>query len=70
MKKISILIVTILSGYFSFAQNKQEKSLTFLHTSSQDIVNEAGNKIYLKGVGLGNWLLPEGYMWKFGGLGD
>ena len=41
-----------------------------MHTSGQDIVNESGKKIYLKGVGLGNWLLPEGYMWKFGGLGD
>ncbi|MDZ4329759.1 MAG: cellulase family glycosylhydrolase, partial [Flavobacterium sp.] len=35
-----------------------------------DMVNESGEKIFLKGVGLGNWLLPEGYMWKFGGLGD
>ena len=36
----------------------------------RDIVNESGQKIYLKGVGLGNWMLPEGYMWKFGALGD
>lgn len=34
------------------------------------MVNESEDKIFLKGVGLGNWLLPEGYMWKFGGLGD
>lgn len=44
--------------------------LTFLHTSGQDIVNENGDKIMLRGVGLGNWLLPEGYMWKFGNEGD
>ena len=42
----------------------------FLHTQAQDIVDEQGNKILLRGVGLGNWLLPEGYMWKFGGAGD
>jgi aryl-phospho-beta-D-glucosidase BglC (GH1 family) len=24
----------------------------------------------LRGVGLGNWMLPEGYMWKFGGEAD
>ena len=41
-----------------------------MHTAGQDIVNESGKKVFLKGVGLGNWLLPEGYMWKFGGLGD
>ena len=43
---------------------------TFLHTQGQDIVNENGDKIMLRGVGLGNWLLPEGYMWKFGNEAD
>lgn len=44
--------------------------LTFLHTRGQDIVNENGDKVMLRGVGLGNWLLPEGYMWKFGNEAD
>src|ERR1700677_1249870 len=42
----------------------------YLHTRAQDIVDDAGNKILLRGVGLGNWMLPEGYMWKFGDMGD
>jgi endoglucanase len=42
----------------------------FLHTRGQDIVDEAGNAVMLRGVGLGNWMLPEGYMWKFGSFGD
>lgn len=70
MKKIGILFISIASGFISNAQLKQESNLGFLHTAGQDIVNETGRKIYLKGVGLGNWLLPEGYMWKFGGAGD
>lgn len=37
----------------------------FLHTKGGNIYNAEGEKILLKGVGLGNWLLPEGYMWKF-----
>ncbi len=45
-------------------------SPTFLHTAGQDIVNEKGEKVMLRGVGLGNWMLPEGYMWKFGNEGD
>lgn len=32
------------------------------------VLNE--KKIALKGVGLGGWLLPEGYMWKFKGYYD
>ncbi|TAK92282.1 MAG: hypothetical protein EPO07_19385, partial [Verrucomicrobia bacterium] len=43
---------------------------TFLHTQGQDIVNESGERILLRGVGLGNWMLPEGYMWKFGNQAD
>lgn len=42
----------------------------YLHARGQDIVDERGNKVLLRGVGLGNWLLPEGYMWKFGPEGD
>lgn len=70
MKKIGLLLLAIAAGYFSFAQQNRVKRISFLHTAGQDIVNESGRKIYLKGVGLGNWLLPEGYMWKFGALGD
>ena len=44
--------------------------VTFLRTQGQDMVNESGGKVLLRGVGLGNWMLPEGYMWKFGNGGD
>ncbi len=37
----------------------------FLHTKGRNIYNAEGEKVLLKGVGFGNWLLPEGYMWKF-----
>src|SRR2546430_2604156 len=33
--------------------------LTFLRADGQDIVNERSEKVLLRGVGLGNWLLPE-----------
>ncbi|MBN1845886.1 MAG: cellulase family glycosylhydrolase [Sedimentisphaerales bacterium] len=42
----------------------------FLRTQGQDMVDQTGSKILLQGVGLGNWMLPEGYMWKFGPAGD
>ena len=34
----------------------------FMHTAGKDIVDKNGNKIILKGMGLGGWLVPEGYM--------
>lgn len=36
----------------------------FLKTSGQKIVNEKGENIALKGLGLGGWMLQEGYMLK------
>lgn len=42
----------------------------FLKIKGRQIVDERGHEVRLRGVGLGNWLLPEGYMWKFGPQGD
>jgi hypothetical protein len=60
----------IIAFLFPLLLSRGGSTPTFLHTQGQDIVNENGEKIMLRGVGLGNWLLPEGYMWKFGSEGD
>jgi hypothetical protein len=71
LKRISHAAFMIFALVACSTTNQKEKeSLTFLHTAGQDIVNESGEKVFLQGVGLGNWLLPEGYMWKFGENGD
>ncbi|WP_018932901.1 glycoside hydrolase family 5 protein [Gracilibacillus lacisalsi] len=43
----------------------QDKVEGFLKREGRRLVNGNGEEIFLKGVGVGNWLLPEGYMWKF-----
>jgi hypothetical protein len=37
----------------------------YLKAVGKSIQNGKGETLLLRGVGLGNWLLPEGYMWKF-----
>jgi hypothetical protein len=37
----------------------------FVHASAGRLLDGRGEPLVLRGVGLGNWLLPEGYMWKF-----
>ncbi len=37
----------------------------FIHTQGKNIVDGKGNTMFLKGMNLGNWLVPEGYMFKF-----
>ena len=41
----------------------------FLHVAGTEIVDGMGQPVLLRAVGLGNWLLPEGYMWKVSGSG-
>ncbi|MDQ8004399.1 MAG: cellulase family glycosylhydrolase [Pedobacter sp.] len=58
MKSIKLLLIC-LAPFFTFAQNK------FFTTKGKDIIDPNGNPIVLKGTNLGNWLVPEGYMFKF-----
>src|SRR6266576_6866638 len=37
----------------------------FVATRGKEIVSSNGQPLLLKGINLGNWLLPEGYMFKF-----
>ncbi|MBC7451524.1 MAG: cellulase family glycosylhydrolase [Cytophagales bacterium] len=38
---------------------------TFVSVKGPDIIDPKGHKLILKGTNLGNWLVPEGYMFKF-----
>jgi len=53
-----------------FACSQAFGAVTFLRTQGQDMVDESGRKVLLRGLGLGNWMLPEGYMWRFSGQAD
>src|ERR1700693_3688291 len=37
------------------------------HTDHKQIVDAAGKPVFLRATNLGNWLVPEGYMWLFEG---
>ena len=41
-----------------------------LRVQDGKLVNGIGEEVVLRGVGFGNWLLPEGYMWQFHGAWD
>jgi endoglucanase len=37
----------------------------FIRADGPGLVDGTGRRVVLRGVGLGNWMLPEGYMWRF-----
>lgn len=46
-----------------FEKTSRDRVKGFLRAKGTKIVNGEGEEIILTGWGLGNWLLPEGYMW-------
>jgi endoglucanase len=54
-----VLLVSLLASTSNKAQSG------FVKTRGKLIVSADGRALRLKGINLGNWLLPEGYMFKF-----
>lgn len=50
--------------------NNSKDVFGFVSASGQKIVNGTGKEFLFRGVGLGSWFLPEGYMWCFPDKGD
>src|SRR3981189_2015306 len=42
-------------------------SAQFAHTEHMQIVDAAGKPLLVRATNLGNWMVPEGYMWVFEG---
>lgn len=61
-KKVVWWLVLLLNLAASIAINAQSR---FITTRGKEIVSADGKPLLLKGINLGNWLLPEGYMFKF-----
>lgn len=56
---ISIILLVAIQYNISNSQNKIEK---FVYIKGHDLQTPDGKKLFLKGINLGNWLNPEGYM--------
>ncbi|MCR9252093.1 MAG: carbohydrate-binding protein [bacterium] len=54
VRNLYILVILMLANQFAYSQ--------FLSTSGKKIIDHNGDEIILKGMGLGGWMLQEGYM--------
>jgi len=68
MNHFTKLNLFILLSILFFSNSISAQS--FLHTSNKKIVNGSGNEVLLKGIGLGGWLLMEGYMLHTSGFAN
>ena len=49
--------------FWAFCVTSIMAQTQFVHTQGKEIVDGAGKPLLLRGTNLGNWLVPEGYMW-------
>ena len=61
MKKIICLSPVLLF----LADSSNAQTTKFITTKGVNIIGIDGKPFYIKGTNLGNWLVPEGYMFKF-----
>ncbi len=55
------IVLILLLATFSIVESQ-----TFLHRDGQKIVDKNGNNVLLRGLGLGGWMVQEGYMMQTG----
>lgn len=70
MKKVLITLLSAVVALVSCTSTSEKTSAPepaegFLHVQGQDIVKPNGEKLYIQGTNLGNWMNPEGYMFGF-----
>ncbi len=60
----------IMSCCLSLLISTGAQAASYLKADGQYIVNEQGEKVLLRGMGLGGWMLQEGYMLKLNEVGQ
>ena len=62
MFKVRLLLLAVLVLAWTGQAGAQ-----FAHTDHKQIVDATGKPLLIRATNLGNWLVPEGYMWLFEG---
>ena len=62
MKKYSVLLVS----FIFFLSHISAQSNKFFRTNGKKIIAPGGHDFLIRGTNLGNWLVPEGYMFRLG----
>jgi len=66
-KLLMLAILPLLLGACVKSDKTEPTSVDkFVSINGVDLIQPDGTKLFIKGTNLGNWLNPEGYMFKFG----
>ncbi len=62
---LKLLCPILLATGVSISQASTNPEIDFLRVKGENIVDSNGQKFFIKGTNLGNWVNPEGYMFGF-----
>ena len=65
MKKLTIITLTVILLASCTQRGAQVPSAGFVTIQGHDLIQPNGEKLFIQGTNLGNWLNPEGYMFGF-----
>ncbi|MDE5815708.1 MAG: hypothetical protein K2H42_05430 [Alistipes sp.] len=63
-RTLFVLLLAALTG--SCTCRKHAAPEDFVRIAGHDLITPDGEKLFIRGTNLGNWLNPEGYMFGFG----
>ncbi|HWK58624.1 MAG TPA: cellulase family glycosylhydrolase [Parapedobacter sp.] len=66
----TLFLILFLSTIVLAACDSGSRTKNFLRAQGHHIVNSQGDTIILRGMGLGGWMLQEGYMFRLGFIGQ
>ena len=69
MKRLALLVFvfTLAAGSAAAAGAASSPANRFVHASGKYLVDSEGHNLQLRGINLGNWMVPEGYMFGLDG---
>jgi endoglucanase len=65
LRAVTRICALVLAGALAGLALARAEPRDFIHADGTHLVDGRGNQFDIKGINLGNWLVPEGYMFKF-----
>jgi len=62
---IKLIFISFILSIFICTPHNLSQQKNFFSVQGKEIIDSDGRPVLLKGINLGNWLVPEGYMFHF-----
>jgi len=65
IRRLGVLLFAMMLVFVATAKPKHSQARKFVRVEGMNLVKPNGDRLFIQGTNLGNWLNPEGYMFGF-----